>query len=159
MNDRLSVSAYWGPRKESAEECAERAALYLNEIGKIHQMFSTWRLKSQSRKEAVAQPLVVSREGLTALFAKGVNRRDLDKSPVSDLGFSFGAWAGDTDGCAAGLRITCGSFNERVDNICLLDVTEGHDVQADDVARIIDAAIRAWDPDAVEVNSEHVYSR
>lgn len=159
MRDRFHLSAYWSARQEPPGKCAERATLFLDELRKINGLFATWYLKTSSRKNATAQPLVPDLDRLTQLFTAGINRRDIDKLPIAELGFNLGAWAGNADGVSASLRVTCGSYSKHVDNVCLLNVTEGHAVSADAVPLIVDAAIRAWDPDGVEVNSKRVYSR
>ena len=159
MTERLVVRAYWKARKESADGCAERTAKFLDDVREVDRLFSIWYLKSTSRKKATQQPLIIDREILTRLIAAGVNRRDDNKAPIPDLGFNFGAWAGRADGVAAGFHVTCGSYNKYVENVCVIDVTEGHSLGSDHVERIVSAAVRAWDPDVVDVNSTPVYCR
>ena len=158
-NDRLTVSAYWGARREPAERCAERMKAFLDELRDISDSFASWYLEARSPRDAQAQPVVVETADLTRLVLAGINRRDDDGAPLPELGFRLGAWAGDPDGITAGLSATCGSHNAHLENVCVLTVTEGHDLDGEIIARIVDAAIRAWEPDGVEVNANRVYER
>jgi hypothetical protein len=105
------AGAYWGPRKESAEECAWRAADFFNLLAPADSFLAQWYKPARRRKDARKYPLMPpDLLSLTELFRRGVNREK--GGPIfEDLGFTF--WfdnGGPTRDCAA-LRIKCGDYS------------------------------------------------
>ncbi|MFY0570958.1 Imm52 family immunity protein [Archangium lansingense] len=42
MQDKYYVGAYWGPRKETALECARRAEFFLHRLARCDPSFAQW---------------------------------------------------------------------------------------------------------------------
>jgi hypothetical protein len=87
------VGAYWGDRKESAEECARRLSGCLTALTEVDPLLGSWRGLGRSR--TTSQTLVGTDAGsLEQLLLKGRNRRDADRSVIEELGFQVGMWNG-----------------------------------------------------------------
>lgn len=157
------AGAYWGPRKESPEECARRTAVFLNVLAPCDPFLAHWYKPARSLKDARKHPLMPPDvPTLTELFRRGVNR-ERGGPAIEDLGFTF--WFGNGGGNydSADLRILCGCYSEAVSNACVLTLpTPGYGASADRVltAPVLAGAVRsmalAWDPDwAVATSDSH----
>jgi hypothetical protein len=159
------AGAYWGPRKESPEECARRTAAFLNLLAPCDPFLAQWYKPARSRKDVRKHPLMPPDVNtLAELFRRGVNREK--GGPVfEDLGFTF--WFGNAgdDYDNADLRLTCGVFSEAVPNCCVLTLpTPGRGSNADRVltVSVLAHAVRsmalAWEPDWAFATS-HTYNQ
>jgi len=142
------AGAYWGPRKESAEECARRAAHFLNLLAPADPFLAQWYKPARRLKDARKHPLMPPDiPTLTELFRRGVNRER--GGPVfEDLGLSF--WFGTGEG--ADLRINCGDYAGSSPNHCVLDLPDrGPNVDRLVTAAVLTHVVRsmalAWEPD------------
>lgn len=148
MSD-LFIGAYWGPRQESAEQCAERLATCLKELATASDAFPSWYKKGKSRSDALKRP--VQPDDLLMLVESGSNKRDNDKSVIEDLGFRVGVWNGASEERSASLSITCGLFaqNANLRNSVVLDFPEvlGDLGRKEGALQALVAVVRAWEPD------------
>ncbi|CAM3436893.1 MULTISPECIES: immunity 52 family protein [Corallococcus] len=155
--------AYWGPRKESAEECARRTADFLNLLAQCDPFLAHWYKPARSRKDARQHPLMPPDvSSLTELFRRGVNRES-GGPPIESLGYTFWFGNGGGDYDSADLRILCGGHDEAVLNSCVLKLpTLGRGANADGVltSPVLTGAVRsmalAWEPDWAFATS-HAY--
>lgn len=92
MADMFYVGAYWGPRVESANECAGRLTLCLSQLGVAHPALATWFRKGKSKSVASGTPVATSVNALEAMLVGGRNRTDVDGQVISELGFSVSLW-------------------------------------------------------------------
>ncbi|WP_044890260.1 Imm52 family immunity protein [Myxococcus hansupus] len=150
--DSYYVGAYWGPRKESPRECAERTATLLNVLAPSDPFFAQWYKPTRSVKEAHKHPLMPPDvPTLEALFQSGVNREK--GGPIlEDLGFTFWFGNGGTGGASAALRIKCGDSCGATPNSCVLKFPRtGPNAErlldASVMARILRMMETAWAPD------------
>lgn len=103
MAGNLTLGAYWGPRRESAPQCAERLQRYLGCLRSIDSVLDCWRYRSRLLE-------VGSVEEITQLFAKGTNRSEVDGSTIDDLGLSISLTNGLTGARAVHLKVLCGAY-------------------------------------------------
>ncbi|WP_223764318.1 immunity 52 family protein [Corallococcus sp. AS-1-6] len=150
--DSYYVGAYWGPRKESPKECAERTATFLNLLAQSDPFLSRWYKPTRSKKDAHQHPIMPpDLATLTELFRSGVNREK--GGPVfEDLGFSFWFGNGGTGADSAELRIKCGDYCGATPNSCVLKLPrKGHNADRLLTAPMMAALLRmmeaAWAPD------------
>ncbi|MCY1022958.1 immunity 52 family protein [Pyxidicoccus sp. MSG2] len=142
------AGAYWGPRKESAEECARRTAHFLTLLAPADPSLAQWYKPARRLKDARKHPLMPpDLPTLTECFRRGVNRER--GGPVfEDLGLSF--WFGTGEG--ADLRITCGDYAGSSPNHCVLDLPD-RGSNADRVlttpvlTHVVRSMAVAWEPD------------
>src|SRR5687768_756609 len=97
MIERYYLGAYWGNRKETAAECAERAVALLQWLSRCDEAFGRWFQGGRSRKEALQREVRPDPAVLRPLLERGRNRRDDDRSVIEELGFRMGLWNGAAD--------------------------------------------------------------
>jgi len=146
-----SIGVYWGPRKESASECADRLAAYLLGLGKQHALLSQWYLKQRSRKAAKV-PVDLTGEELLHLIAGGSNRQDMTGDVMESLGFRVGLWNGLDDDQSVGLSIKCGLHEQTTNlgNAVVLTLSASESSELADVGllkRCLLCGVDSWQPD------------
>jgi hypothetical protein len=142
------AGAYWRPRKETPEECARRAEVFLAAIAKVDPSFSRWFQQGRSRKDALKRPIEPTREELEKLIRRGKDR------VREALGYSVWAWNGV---CAdyedSGLNFRCGASSEVVSNVCVCTLpTRGPNAERVLSVPVLTGLVRsmalAWEPDS-----------
>ena len=84
------LAAFWGPRRESAEECALRLERSLIGLGSQSELLQRWYPLGRSKAEAQRRPVPVRRDALAQLLLKGRSRGYLDNATIDDMGFISG---------------------------------------------------------------------
>ncbi|RKH55122.1 immunity 52 family protein [Corallococcus llansteffanensis] len=147
MNETYYLGAYWGARKESAKECAERAALLLSSAPRVDPAFARWFQQGRSRKDALKRPIETDAPSLEKLLSRG---RD---PVVEELGFRLRGWTGEHDDRdASSFDALCGGDAPRVSNFWLFDLPN-QGPNADRVlsspvlTELLRATAVAWAPD------------
>jgi hypothetical protein len=144
---------YWGPRKESAEEVAVRAELFFKKLKAINPAVAKWT-RASSR---TLRPLVINRENLFNLFAAGVNRTDIGKEIIPDLGFSASLISTIDNGPAL-LRVHAGCYSKWVSNVCVFQFPPSKRTDKDLITlptliRLCSLTVQCWEPDEGRVTS------
>ncbi len=152
LNEKYYAGAYWGPRKESPEECAQRTVKFFELLSPCDPFLAHWYTLARSRRDArrfpVTPPDVAT---LTELFRRGVNREK--GGPIfENLGFRVWFHNGGDDYEQADLRITCGCYSEAVSNACVLSLpSTGANADRLLSAPMLTAVMRsmalAWEPE------------
>ena len=156
--ERFTLAGYWGSRKETAERCEERLLGFLRRIGDVSPLLQRWYRKGSKRnpKEFVLQN--GSDEVLRSLL-RGVNRRDVDRVPIPELGYSFSAWNGaQDDNESASLSVHCGGDSHDVPNSCVLSLPYGGEragqiLSVETLRQLVEVLIDQWDPDRAVIQS------
>ncbi|WP_224241605.1 immunity 52 family protein [Hyalangium gracile] len=157
MIETYYIGAYWGARKEDAEECARRLATVVQLLQPVDPLFASWFKSAKSLKESLKRPLELDLPVLIKYVQSKVMRDDR-RQPMEALGFSIWLWNGRQAGNDAWLRMGCGGYSEWVGNNCILEapdegpgservLTTSFQVQA------LRALATAWDPDWGVANS------
>lgn len=154
MIETYYVGAYWGPRRESAEECARRAQVFFQAMARYDPLFSHWFRPPRSRKQA-SEPLSLDVPTLRERFSQGRTRND-EGGIIDDLGFRIfadsGQWPGTPPREFSSLTVKCGAYAESLFNACVLNLPSAgdameHVVRAPMLANILRAMIAAWEPE------------
>ena len=88
-----SVSAFWSDREVSRSAAADTVSAVLLGIRALDPLLATWRKQGGSRAEALAQPIIdPSHDSIEARLT--VNRKDVGRKPIPEMGFGFSAWNG-----------------------------------------------------------------
>ncbi|MFY2560694.1 immunity 52 family protein [Corallococcus terminator] len=148
------AGAYWGPRRESPEQCAHRTATFLNLLASCDPFLAHWYKYTRSRKDARKHPLMPPDETtLAEHFRKGVNREGNGRV-FFELGLSFLFHNGGDKDDSASININSGSYAESNSNVCVLSLpTLGRSENADRIitAPVLASVLRcmalAWEPD------------
>jgi hypothetical protein len=147
----MYVGAFWGDRKETASECAERLSSCLLALSEIDPLLGSWRHRGRSKSSA-QRPVDLCSQELTELMKKGQNRRDTDGSVMERLGFTFGIWNGQEPGI--GLRGSVGAshgipglMNRVIVDLPTIDSEVERLYHSEVALRILSAVVEAWEPD------------
>jgi hypothetical protein len=152
MAQDLYVGAYWGPWRESVDECGDRLMVCLNRLAQSSEVFANWYETGRSRKDALKRPISLQDKAhMLRLLDRGVHRRDTDKSVIEDLGFGIGIWNGAADERAASLSVHCGCYSTtpRMGNTCVLNLPKvlGDLEKKERLVEVLRALVIAWEPD------------
>ncbi|WP_404373429.1 immunity 52 family protein [Corallococcus coralloides] len=160
--DSFHAGAYWGPRKESPEECARRAAAFLDLLAACDPLLAHWNKIPKPRGKGRRTPLMPpSLPALTEAFRRGVNREP-GGPPIDDLGFRVGAYNDGTGPDFASVNMKCGSHAAfRIANSCVLSLpAKGANAERILTASVLFQVVRSmaltWEPDwAVAMSRTH----
>ncbi|WNG41136.1 hypothetical protein F0U61_51120 [Archangium violaceum] len=151
--DSYYAGAYWGPRKETPEECARRAEAFLAAVADIDPSFSRWFEQGRSRKDALKRPIAPSPAALEKLIRRGKDRQ------FEDIGYSVWAWNGEPDDYdACGFDFKCGGYCEGLSNRCVVNLpTRGPNAERVLSVPVLTGLVRsmalAWEPDSAIATS------
>ena len=151
--DSYYAGAYWGPRKETPEECARRAEAFLAAIAKLDPAFSQWFEQGRSRKDALKRSIESSGEALEKRVRRGRDRQ------FEDLGYSLWAWNGapdDYDAC--GFNFKCGGYCEGLFNRCVVTLpargpNSERVLSVPVLTGLVRSMVLAWEPDSALATS------
>ena len=152
MQEAYYVGSYWGPRQETALECARRAESFLSMLARCESSFAQWyRAGRGSPRELPGHPVLPESKTLEKLFLGSRSRGAVGKTAADDSGFSRILWNAKRD--ATDLHLTCGGSSPwGPPNACWLDPPWEGEVrkrllQAPVLARILTTMATTWDPD------------
>lgn len=141
MADAGLLGLYWGPRRESVDDCADkwlRSLLALTEQG-----FSTYYRRARSRNAALRHPIALDRASIRSILAA--------RTQDTDLGFRFSAWSGDKEGEAYSVSGTCGAWSDGVSNNCLINLPPAGRYSISKgrgkLKKVFADLVGIWDPD------------
>jgi hypothetical protein len=111
---------YWRARQERLEICGRRAFETLRALQTLGYM--SYYLQGRRRRDARRRQLEMTEENVLAVLAKGVNRADVGRTPIPELGWSMSLWSGDSDDDSYRISITCGGYSQHVGNSVVLNL-------------------------------------
>jgi hypothetical protein len=160
LDEPFYLGAYWGPRREPADECAQRLSATLVRLRERDGLLGEWFTKSARRDDGAVRVEPADVETLTRLLVAGVNRRDSDRTAIEELGFSAGLWNGDRD-VPIGLTASCGvwSASRGIMNSFVLDLPPPsveratHLYELDTAVALMRAVVEPWWPDWATLTS------
>jgi hypothetical protein len=147
------AGAYWAGRDESAEECARRAELFFDLLGRSDPAYGRWFEHAYSRKQSLQLPFEPTYEAFLQFFGR-------KKYRLGREGFHFEAWSGQEHRGRGGmLNFTCGSDTSFYPNGCLLylpreEPAAGRVLTLPVLKQVVRAMVLAWEPDGCSVLSE-----
>jgi hypothetical protein len=152
MLESFFVGAYWGPRKETALECARRAELFFHGLVRCDPSFSQWYRGGRGfPRELPGFPVPPDAKEWEQLFLQGRNRTDLGKKVIEDLGFTEQVWNAKKE--RTRIELHCGEYSPWGEgNTCLLDpptrspVTERL-LRVPVLTEVLTCMATAWHPD------------
>jgi hypothetical protein len=145
------LGAYWQPRKESIEECADRFLAFFADLVRCDDMMSRWFELGRSRKQALKRQIdLADRDSLLDLLEGGRHWTDYDHRLMEDMGFAAMIWNGGDDHSSARLTVSCGCYSDfkPFPNNVIMDLP--HDLGSlADVSHmrcIMASVVAAWEP-------------
>ncbi|QRN96273.1 immunity 52 family protein [Archangium violaceum] len=153
MKETFYAGVYWPARKESAEECARRAELFIHLLAPCDPIYARWFEQANSLKKALQLQFEPTYETFLRFFKS-------KKYNEGSFGFSFSAWTGHKeDGHGGVVMLSCGSAVAPPPNSCLLELPhagpeEQRVLTAPVLTGVLRALVLAWEPDWGGVISE-----
>jgi hypothetical protein len=162
MQEWYYVGGYWGPRKETALECARRAEVFFHMLARCDPTFAQWYRGGRGAPRGLpGHPVRPEVEEWEQLFLRGRNRNDVDKGVIERLGFSEIVVNARKDSTSISLH--CGEYSPwGGGNTCIIDPPgEGpvaeRILSAPVLAEVLTSVATAWDPDfAIASSTEMV---
>ncbi|WNG54368.1 hypothetical protein F0U59_05915 [Archangium gephyra] len=161
MQDKYYMGAYWGPRQETALECARRAELFFHMLARCDPSFGQWyRAGRGFPRELPGWPVCPEMKELESLLLKGRNRTDVGREVIEDLGFSQMVWNAKRE--ATEIHLSCGKYSPwGGPNLCLLypprqGAVRERLLRAPVLAEVLTSMVTAWDPDYAMVGSSQM---
>jgi hypothetical protein len=143
------MGLYWDARADSLEVCTDRCFRSLSSLRQNG--YSTFFLLGRSRKEALKRPFEASVESVKALLRKGINRTDIGREPIPDLGFSLRLWSGGDEAESYAISTFCGATCAAVRNNFLMNLPaigpHSLSVSMDRASKVFKELIEIWEPD------------
>jgi hypothetical protein len=161
MDESYYVGAYWGPRKETALECARRAELFFHMLARCDPSFTQWyRAGRGFPRELPGHPVRPEVEALEEFLLRGRNRTDVGKEVIEDLGFSQLMWNAKKE--ATHISMTCGGYSPwGGPNSCILNPTRESAIRerilsTPVLTEVLTSMATAWDPDFAMASSSEM---
>ncbi len=158
MQEDYYVGAYWGPRRETARECARRAELFFHMLARCDPSFTQWyRSGRGAPRELPGWPVLPEVMELEKLLLQSRNRATVDKEVIEELGFSRIMWNAKEG--ASDLHLSCGKYSPwSHPNICLLKLTSECAVRERllrnaVLTEVLTSMAKAWDPEFAMASS------
>ncbi|WP_375754394.1 immunity 52 family protein [Corallococcus exercitus] len=156
------AGAYWGPRRESPESCAQRAAVFLNQLAACDPLLANWNKIPKPRGKGRKTPLMPpDLPALTEAFRRGVNREPGGPA-IEHLGLMVSAYNDGLPKELVSVDMTCGSYAQNSSaNVCVLSLpSKGESAERLLTASVLTDVTRsmalAWEPDwAVALSHAH----
>lgn len=154
------LGTYWGPRKESARECAQRAERFFRLLATCDPTLSQWYRGGRGVPRGLpGHPVLPDVREWEQLLLQGRNRTDVGKRVIEDLGFRQIVL--NAKKTPTRIHIHCGEYSSfGSGNNCLLyppDEGPGREqmLRAPLMTDLLTSAVSAWDPDfAVATSNE-----
>ena len=165
MPSSLFLGAYWEPRKETAQTCAQKLGNTLLALGDLSPAFSHWFRKGATRDQSLRAEVNLAGEELSSLIMSGTNRKDLDRSSIAAAGYRVSLWTGQSDEQAASLTVKCCSTvklpvpsNSLVLNLPVNGTRESPDLLSKNkLTQIVEIVVQQFDPEwAVITSVDHL---
>ena len=152
---KIAIGVYWGPRRESVLECANRLGQHFEALRQLSEALSLWYRQASRKQKAMESLEVFKPEALVKLLERGVNRRDDNHQPIAELGFRVSLWNGDRGGWSAATQVGCGMYSpvKGLSNVALLsvDFSTESSLKPEEMLLLLRRMIEIWDPDTGKV--------
>jgi hypothetical protein len=152
LREDYYVGAYWGPRKETALECARRAERFFHMLARCDPSFAQWYRRGRGiPRDLPGHPVRPEVKEWEQLFLRGRNRTDATGEVIEDLGFSEMVW--NAKKVRSFIEIRCGKYSPwGGPNLCLLQPPREGEIRerllrAPVLGEVLTSMATAWDPD------------
>ena len=151
---RSYVGAYWGPRRQSVDECADQLAQLLPAMAAIDPALMGWRNLGKSKRQALAQPVVTTdHSDLVKRLLDDRIRNDIKGEVIEDLGYSLYWWNSiDDSRAAAKLSVHIAATSAAVGNSVVLNLPDPESVPGlytpDTAHKLMHTIVQIFDPDS-----------
>jgi hypothetical protein len=147
----MFAAAYWSNRPETREASAQRLAEFFKSLATVSDDFGAWYLKG--RRKSTSQKVSLPTDAVGIASQLTVNRKDVGRAQIPDLGFSIDLWNGGN----ASLAATVGANSRYVPNSVVL--SPGQSLSNATWRAIVMVLAQSFDPDHAVVTDNERLSR
>ena len=161
MFESYYMGAYWGPRKETALECAQRAELFFHMLARCDPTFTQWYRGGRGAPRSLPGfPVRPEAAEWEQLFLRRMLRTDVDDEILEELGFREHVWNVKSREWTR-IELRCGAYSPGAVNVCLLHPPEvglprERILCAPLLAEVLTSVAKAWEPDYAMVSSSEM---
>ncbi len=163
MIDSFYVGAYWGSRKETLNEVAEKTTIMLARLSELNSHYSTWYELGMSRKNALEKKVLNNTEYIKKLYQQNIRKGEIDSLGYTTHSFSLGLWTGHADYESSSISLSAGGvFNSKgISNRCVIKIPyegEMRDclLKFEKAMSLINILIEIWNPDYALFSSHYL---
>jgi hypothetical protein len=149
------VGVYWRRRADAFDECAARLARHFEALATASEGLARWYEQARRKPKVPREVPVRDRVALADLLSKGVNRTDIGRNPIPDLGWLVMLWNGDRGRLSASTSVHCGCTTLHVGNAALLKVSseDREALSRAPAVELLKALVEIWQPDSGVVSN------
>jgi len=139
------VGVYWPARAAEISRCTATAMAHFRLLSDADEGLRRWFRLGRRRPKSRDEADITSAEAIERLWS--VNRRDIDRSAIPELGWSLSLWNGEINGLSAGTSLHCGATSKYVSNSATLSIS-GESLRCidDNVAiELLKELVELWD--------------
>ena len=142
----------WGPRRQDLATCTTLVVQTFGTLKALgyNSFFEQRRLGTRALREIDISPTSIG-----ALLTKGINRTDIGRKTIPELGFSLSAWSGGKELESYVFSVQCGCYSKHVQNTLLLTLPPHGPYsfgQSEGLARkAFSALVKIWHPDTAHL--------
>ena len=160
MKDNYFIGIYWGVRKKTIDECANKVEETFDFLYRIDSSFAEWYKTTRPRRGELVNPLEIrSIAGIEKILLEGRNYNDLGEG-LDDLGYSIYIKSNTDFSKAHVLSIRCGCYNEFASNCVALNIGRAgvynHLRNMLFVKKIYKELVEIWRPDSGVIRCDDV---
>lgn len=146
---KIMVGLYWAARVETLEEAAARLQRHFHVLASTSDHLADWYpLASRKPKNPTAVD-TASLTVLTDLLEQGVNRRDEDKTVMTELGWRVALWTRSSGRVEGSTSVLCNCTSPRLTNSALvgLEADDTDPLSGEQAETLMKRLIDIWMPD------------
>ena len=131
--------------------------MMLTAVSQEHPAFAEWYQKGGTRRGALRQSIPIDEASIRSTLSR--NRKDVGRSVIENLGWTWSAWNGGTGGAELSCGCTFGTTSPGQSNRFLLDLPGEYEAFPVALDRLMELAQRTWEPDDLSIWSRGVVRR
>ena len=144
---QTTIGVYWGARPADLASCAARATRHFQSLSETSPYLDRWYLLASRKPKKLTEVDVHSNVILVDQLAMGVNRTDIDRKPIPELGWRIRYWNGDAGGWSASTDVHCGMLSRNPNLSNCANVSISGDVPDTLATELLRLLVGVWNPD------------
>lgn len=145
---RTFISGLWGPRPVTIFVATKQIAKFLTNLGELSPIFSTLRLPSRSRKEAMKTSFIIEEEAILKILKKSRKNDGLNNEGFCELGFALHLFNEFPDNASLSINFSIGSNSRYYKNTCIVKL-HGKALDESTSKKIIELIVEIFNPEII----------
>lgn len=153
------IGAYWGPRTESVDQCAERVSRFLLALADVDPALIGWRDQGDSEIAALSNPVVSPDPAAIVDRLEADRQRDSNGQVLDEFGYLTSWWNAQGDAPVI-LTLSIGKTHPTVPNSVVVQLPEPASARniysLVNAGKIVSAVINSFDPQRLVWSNDHL---